>query len=187
MGRPRKHAVAGSETTATMSAGPDATPGGSAGGDHDAARWAELARASVGRKKAAPRVLVEWVFNNLAVPLDAIAVESVPSSGAVGLLRWARASPSNEGSFLTTIWPKLMPNRSAVESDMKFGDDGRSVISLIDKVLAASRGETLVLRERGGDGADSGAVVPGAAAAGSGTRSAVGSGSAGGGDAEAAA
>jgi hypothetical protein len=73
-------------------------------------------------KKVATVKVVEWVASNMQVA-DVIPSDA-PSSEAWGMLVWARRSPVNESQFWGSIYAKLLPSRSAIESEQRYSDDG---------------------------------------------------------------
>lgn len=88
-----------------------------------------------GKGKTGIREAVEWAFENIDVqdvgPLDA------PSPGAWSLLRWVRRAPAaNQGAFYTTFVRPLLPTKSQLDMEDPFADDGRSVLSTIERLLA---------------------------------------------------
>ena len=83
----------------------------------------------VGKGCSTPET-VEWVAANVMV--DDVAAEDAPSPEAWGMLCWARRSNTNEAQFWGQIYTKLMPSRTSLESDARYRDDGRNVLSLIE-------------------------------------------------------
>lgn len=106
--------------------------------DPDAAVWTKLA-VQVQGKKSHKRQEVDWVAQHVDVPVSALRFDQIPSASALSLLRWVRSSTGNRDDFFKNIWTKLMPNRSVSDADGRFQDDGRHVISLIDRVRKAAQ------------------------------------------------
>jgi len=79
---------------------------------------------------------VIWVAKHIAVD-DAVA-EEAPSSEAWGMLIWAQRTGHNEREFWTSIYPKLLPTRTQLDAEARFTDDGRAIISIIDRVRRAA-------------------------------------------------
>ena len=79
---------------------------------------------------------VIWVAKHIAVE-DAIASEA-PSSEAWGMLIWAQRTGHNEREFWTSIYPKLLPTRTQLDAEARFSDDGRAIISIIERVRSAA-------------------------------------------------
>ena len=73
-------------------------------------------------KKVATVKVVEWVASNMQV--EDVLPSDAPSSEAWGMLVWARRSPVNESQFWGSIYAKLLPSRSAIESEQRYSDDG---------------------------------------------------------------
>ena len=75
---------------------------------------------------------VEWVAANLRIS-DASA-EDAPSSEAWSMLCWVKSSPQAESQFWGQIYTKLLPTRQQLDQDTKMEDDGRRVLTLIDRI-----------------------------------------------------
>lgn len=60
------------------------------------------------------RTTIEWVAQKIAI--SDVKPEHAPSSEAWGLLQWVQRSDTNESEFWRSIYPKLLPSRSQMES-----------------------------------------------------------------------
>jgi len=87
-----------------------------------------------GKPKASERVIVQFVFDHMDVD---VKPEDAPSAGAWGLLMAVRNDPTLKMDFYKTIWPRLLPSRSQIETGDKFTDDGRETLEIIGKVERA--------------------------------------------------
>ena len=101
--------------------------------------WANLARLVPQSKRANARLEAEWVHGHMLADADEIDVESIPSRGAIALLKEARRLT---GVFYERIWSKLLPSRAQIEKSERLEDDGRDVIETIERVRKASRDST---------------------------------------------
>lgn len=70
-----------------------------------------------------------------------------PSGESVGLLRWVLSSPGNQETFWSSIWVKMLPSRSQIETEARFRDDGRQVFRVLEMYDQAQSGGTV---EQGG-------------------------------------
>ena len=93
--------------------------------------------AAAPKKPAGAAPVAQWVFDNIDVPANMIDRDTIPSTGAVGLLNWVRADEKNKGEFYKTIWSKTLPSKTEIDATSRFNDDGREVMSVIDRVAAA--------------------------------------------------
>ena len=75
---------------------------------------------------------VEWVAANIRVS-DA-SPDEAPSSEAWSMLCWVKGSPQAESQFWGQIYTKLLPTRQQLDQDTKMEDDGRRVLTLIEKI-----------------------------------------------------
>jgi hypothetical protein len=75
---------------------------------------------------------VSWVAKNIMLK-DAKASDA-PSSEAWSMLCWARRNNQNEAQFWGTIYTKLLPSRSQLDAEQKYRDDGRAVLSVIERL-----------------------------------------------------
>lgn len=75
---------------------------------------------------------VEWVAANIRVS-DAAAADA-PSSEAWSMLCWVKSSPQAEAQFWGQIYTKLLPTRQQLDQDNRMEDDGRQVLTLIDRI-----------------------------------------------------
>ncbi len=87
-------------------------------------------------KTCSTQLSVNWVAKHIAVN-DACAIDA-PSAEAWGMLRWAQSSNHNEREFWTSIYPKLLPTRTQIDAEARFSDDGRTIITIIDRVRKAA-------------------------------------------------
>jgi len=93
-------------------------------------RWKRLIDQVPIHKTAPERVIIAWVFNNVANPIESIDPSSVPCRGALALLIFARSS-SNGYSDLLAMWQKTLPTQSQLRADARFNDDGRTQDKLL--------------------------------------------------------
>ena len=126
-------------TTGTTPAAPTPTPPKTRAEDKVFA-YAELA-AVAPAGACSEREAASFVFEYAAVPVNQIPQDAVPSKGAVGLLKWVHASPSNAATFYSGIWSKLMPTKSQLDAEARFSDDGSSELEIISR-LETSLAET---------------------------------------------
>ena len=82
---------------------------------------------------------VEWVAANIRVS-DAKAADA-PSSEAWSMLCWVKSSPQAESQFWGQIYTKLLPTRQQLDQDNRMEDDGRRVLTLIDRIKLLSEDE----------------------------------------------
>lgn len=85
-------------------------------------------------KKVATVKVVEWVASNMQV--EDVVPSDAPSSEAWGMLVWARRSPINESQFWGSIYAKLLPSRSAVEAEQRYGEDGGKIEETAERLLS---------------------------------------------------
>ena len=83
------------------------------------------------------REAAAFVFEYAAVPVGSIPRGSVPSKGAVGLLKWVQTSPSNSATFYSQIWSKLMPTRQQLDAEARFSDDGKEELEILARLEAS--------------------------------------------------
>jgi len=82
---------------------------------------------------------VEWVAANIRVSDP--KPEDAPSSEAWSMLCWVKSSPQAEAQFWGQIYTKLLPTRQQLDADNRMEDDGRRVLSIIDRIKKASEKE----------------------------------------------
>lgn len=108
------------------------------------------------------RAIVEWVAANLAIKEP--DEKTAPNSTAWGLWKWASSSSSNEATFWSSMWAKLLPNRSANDTGDLDDDDDGELVDALEFVYDAKRAALLragsegTFREPGFPGRDSSAV-----------------------------
>ena len=107
----------------------------------------EISKAIDPSKKAGVRAVAEWVFQNAFSEADEIAPDLVPSRGALGLLVWVQASPTNYSEFIRTIWAKLLPSKGQLESEARFNDDGREQLKLLEEFEASFYAQEAALQK----------------------------------------
>ena len=98
--------------------------------------WANLARSIPQSRKSSARAEAEWVHGHMLADADEVDIDTIPSRGAIALLKEAKRLP---GVFYERIWSKLLPSRAQIENQERLEDDGRNVIGLIERVRKASR------------------------------------------------
>jgi hypothetical protein len=91
-------------------------------------------KAVFGGKRVPTVKVVEWVASNMQV--SDVGPGDAPSSEAWGMLLWARRSPMNESQFWGTIYAKLLPSRSQIESEQRYTEDGSKVEEMASRLLA---------------------------------------------------
>ena len=79
---------------------------------------------------------VEWVAANIRVSDP--SPEDAPSSEAWSMLCWVKGSPQAESQFWGQIYTKLLPTRQQLDQDSRMEDDGRRVLTLIDRIKGFS-------------------------------------------------
>ena len=62
------------------------------------------------------------------MPVGEISADSVPDSGAVSLLKWARGDP---GEFFKTYHSKLLPTRGQLDDAERIEDYGQELTGLL--------------------------------------------------------
>lgn len=78
------------------------------------------------------RTAVEWAFSNMGQDVNP---NDEPTPGAYDLLQWAKKNDENKAKFYAVYVPKLLPSKGALEAgDESFKDDGRKVLSVIDRL-----------------------------------------------------
>lgn len=75
---------------------------------------------------------VGWVAKHMMV--KDVRPEQAPSSEAWSMLCWARRNNQNEAQFWGQIYTKLLPSRSQLDAEQKYKDDGRKVLSVIERL-----------------------------------------------------
>ena len=80
------------------------------------------------------REAAQFVFEYAACEPAEIPDSAVPSTGAVGLLKWLKSSPANCTAFYATIWPKLMPTKSQLDAEARYSDDGVRSLELLSQL-----------------------------------------------------
>jgi len=101
--------------------------------------WRELQSAVPLAKQATARAQVEWVHATIGTPVGDIDPNSVPSRGAINLLRFVETTAGGLGSFYEKMWVRLLPSKAEIEAGERFKDDGKSVIDMIDKVAKVAK------------------------------------------------
>ena len=75
---------------------------------------------------------VAWVAKHMMV--KDVEPSRAPSSEAWSMLCWARRNNQNEAQFWGQIYTKLLPSRSQLDAEQRFKDDGRKVLSVIERL-----------------------------------------------------
>lgn len=91
--------------------------------------WEAIAEQVEGRNADVLEV-IQWVFDAAGLPLEKIDINTVPSSGALNLLKSCREGGFQE--FLRNGWYKLVPDKRQLEYQSRFKDDGRQNFDLLD-------------------------------------------------------
>jgi len=97
-----------------------------------AVTYETLALAAKGRKAAKP-VEMNWVQEHMVLPLADIDPASVPSAGAVALLRWAKEG-GGAADFFTSLFKSQLPSKKELDAQAAMVDDGRECVGLIEKL-----------------------------------------------------
>lgn len=101
-----------------------------------------LVRAAKGKPVAQTSAQVAWVYMNIGVSWTEIESSTVPDTGAVPFLRWAKR---NTGSFYASYHSKYLPTRKAIDRESE-SRGGHVDLDEVDRVLAealeTSCGET---------------------------------------------
>lgn len=82
-----------------------------------------------------------WVAANMYV--DGILPGDAPNSEAWGLLIWCRAHPNNMSNFYTNMYPKMLPNKTQLEQEGRFNDDGRELSNFIARIRSGREAAVL--------------------------------------------
>lgn len=106
---------------------------------HEDERLARLADESMGRK-AKPEEVVDWIYDNMGVTVAKIVSDTIPCSGAVALLRWARSEVGNQRDFYISMWAKRIANKQQTDGTGLLSDDSRSTERAIDAFEQAMGG-----------------------------------------------
>jgi hypothetical protein len=96
------------------------------------------------KPKANIREVVQWVFDFMEI--DDVTPDMAPSSGAWGLLKWARASRNNKTEFYRTLYAKFIPSKAQIDNEDKFADDGRKQLDILDRITTAYKDALLSSR-----------------------------------------
>ena len=75
---------------------------------------------------------VSWVAKHMMV--KDVQPAQAPSSEAWSMLCWARRNNQNEAQFWGQIYTKLLPSKSQLDAEQRFKDDGRKVLSIIERL-----------------------------------------------------
>ncbi len=75
---------------------------------------------------------VSWVAKQIMV--KDVEPHQAPSSEAWSMLCWARRNNQNEAQFWGQIYTKLLPSRSQLDAEQRYKDDGRKVLSIIERL-----------------------------------------------------
>jgi len=75
---------------------------------------------------------VAWVAKHIMV--KDVEPGQAPSSEAWSMLCWARRNNQNEAQFWGQIYTKLLPSRSQLDAEQRYKDDGRKVLSIIERL-----------------------------------------------------
>jgi hypothetical protein len=76
---------------------------------------------------------IQWAFQARGV--EGLSPEDAPSPGAWALLWQINNDEVFAKSFYSTVFPKLLPSKSAMEKDENRVDDGRKLFQLIEGLL----------------------------------------------------
>lgn len=79
--------------------------------------------------------VVDWVAKHLAI--GDVSPEDAPSAEAWAMLTWVQRSYLNETDFWKSIYRALLPNKTELEAEGRFSDDGRGILRIISSVEKA--------------------------------------------------
>jgi hypothetical protein len=97
----------------------------------------EVLSVSARGKTAKKEDVVEWVYQNIGVPVWEIDRAGVPDSGAVAMLQWANTDQGRNqfmGKFVDLVTKRMVDRETNA-----FLDDGLEVLKLIPKMMAAQK------------------------------------------------
>jgi hypothetical protein len=94
--------------------------------------WETLALDMPSDKRADFRSIVDWVFNNIQTPVEALSPLDCPCRGAVTMLRAVREDPTMYSEFMRSHWAKLIPSKAEIEAEARFRDDNANVVKMMD-------------------------------------------------------
>jgi hypothetical protein len=77
-----------------------------------------------------------WVYNNLQIQNP--DPKTAPSMGAYAHLKHLQENPDSKKDFLKSVYPRLIPPKSQLDSGNKFNDDNRTIFDLLDRLQAES-------------------------------------------------
>lgn len=86
---------------------------------------------------ASMRTVAEWVFEHAFTGIDEIDPDGVPNRGALGLLEWVQKGAANYSLFLQSIWSKMLPTKTQLETEARFSDDGREQLLMLAEFEAS--------------------------------------------------
>lgn len=87
-------------------------------------------------KPASTMKIMEWVGNNLEIPLSEIGPEDPPSLLALSLLQWAQ---KNRDAFFTQFLVKTIPSKAQLDLQGQAVDDDGRVLGLLNRLEAEIR------------------------------------------------
>jgi len=119
--------------------------------------YESLAKAVRGRV-ASKQVELDWVQQNMSLPLSALDVAQIPSSGAVAMLKWVKEEGGAKDFFMG-LFKSQLPTRKELDAQAALADDGRECVRLIEKLQrlrGEKRKEVAVESQQRGDRHDDG-------------------------------
>jgi len=102
--------------------------------------WAKLVSQVEPGRRAPAAVVLDWCFNNVENRPDEIDPVTVPSRGAITMLRASKTAGGD--SQLLTMWAKTLPTGQQVKANSNFGDDGRQQLDMLDEFMESFDNES---------------------------------------------
>ena len=101
-----------------------------------------------GKGTSLPQKDIRWIFNHIGI--KDVRPSDAPSAGAWGYLQAIKQNDEIMHDFYRSVYPRLLPSSSEIETESKFVDDGRRISQeTIDLVAQASREAILEARAGG--------------------------------------
>lgn len=90
-------------------------------------------KAGIGTANDNPLEDLRWVFQALGA--EDLKAEDAPSPGAWALLTTLLDDENMLKNFYTTVYPKLLPPKSKMETEDDHAEDGRNIFGIIEGLL----------------------------------------------------
>ena len=78
---------------------------------------------------------IEWVGENLDIPIELVKVKDAPSAHAWGMLISYRRNQVRKDEFWDKVYSRLIPNKSQLEGKGTFELDGQGIIDACARIL----------------------------------------------------